>query len=246
MGSEVAGVVTETGPGVTRLAAGDRVMGLAAGGFGPVAVTDARLLAPVPAGWSFAPAAAVPVAFLTAWYGLVDLAGARAGQRLLVHAAAGGVGMAAVAIARHLGLEVYATASPAKHPVLRRDGPGRRARRVLAHAGFAGKFLAATGGAGMDIVLNALAGELTDASLRLLPRGGRFMEMGKTDLRDPAAVAAEHPGVGYQAFDLPDAGPARLGEILAQVAGLLAGGALPPAAGARLGTCGGPRRRSGS
>ena len=62
-------------------------------------------------------------------------------------------------------------------------------------AGFEAKFLAATGGAGMDIVLNALAGELTDASLRLLPRGGVFIEMGKTDIRDPAQVAADHPGV---------------------------------------------------
>ena len=111
IGGEVAGVVTETGPGVAGLAAGDRVMGLAPGGFGPVAVADAALLARVPEGWSFADAAAVPVAFVTAWYALVDLAGARAGQRLLVHAAAGGVGMAAVAIARYLGLEVYGTAS---------------------------------------------------------------------------------------------------------------------------------------
>ena len=66
LGGEVAGVVLETGPGVAGLAAGDRVLGLASGGFGPVAVTDARLLAAVPAGWSFAQAAAVPVAFLTA------------------------------------------------------------------------------------------------------------------------------------------------------------------------------------
>ena len=113
LGLEIAGIVTETGPGVTGLAAGDRVFGLARGGFGPVAVTDARLLARVPAGWSFARAAAVPVVFLTAWYALVDLAGARPGQRLLVHAATGGVGMAAVAIGRHLGLEVYGPPAPA-------------------------------------------------------------------------------------------------------------------------------------
>ena len=118
LGSDIAGVVMETGPGVTGLAAGDRVLGLASGGFGPVAVTDARLLAPIPGGWSFARAASVPVAFMTAWYALADLAGARSGQRLLVHAAAGGVGMAAVMIARHLGLEVYATASPGKWATL--------------------------------------------------------------------------------------------------------------------------------
>ncbi|HEV3290965.1 MAG TPA: polyketide synthase dehydratase domain-containing protein, partial [Streptosporangiaceae bacterium] len=118
LGSEIAGVVIETGPGVTDMAAGDRVLGMADGGFGPVVVTDARLLVPIPAGWSFARAASVPVAFATAWYALADLTGARAGQRLLVHAATGGVGMAAATIARHLGLEVYGTASPGKQPVL--------------------------------------------------------------------------------------------------------------------------------
>ena len=149
-------------------------------------MADARLLTPIPAGWSFAAAAAVPVAFITAWYALAGLAGARPGQRLLVHAAAGGVGMAAVAIGRYLGLEVYGTASPGKHAVL--AGLGLDSDHVASSRtpGFEGEFLAATGGAGMDIVLNCLAGELTDASLRLLPRAGVFVEMGKTDVRDAA------------------------------------------------------------
>ena len=77
------------------------------------------------------------------------------------------------------------------------------------------------------MVLNSLAGELTDASLRLLARGGAFIEMGKTDIRDPAQVAAGHPGVAYRAFDLAEAGPERLGQILNEVTGLLAGGELP-------------------
>ena len=201
MGSEVAGVVTEAGPGVTGLAAGDRVLGLVAGGLGPVAVSDARLLVPVPAGWTFARAAAVPVAFATAWYGLVDLAAARPGQKLLVHAGTGGVGMAAVAIGRHLGLEVFATASPGKHPVLAAMGLDQGHVASSRDAGFEREFLAATGGAGMDIVLNSLAGELADASLRLLPRGGAFIEMGKTDVRDPRQVAADYPGVVYRAFE---------------------------------------------
>ncbi|MEU1510443.1 beta-ketoacyl synthase N-terminal-like domain-containing protein, partial [Kitasatospora sp. NPDC005748] len=118
MGSELAGTVLDLGPEVTGLAVGDRVMGVAAGGFGPVAVTDARQLARIPEGWTFAEAASVPVAFMTARYALVELAEAEAGQRVLVHAGAGGVGMAAVQLARHLGLEVFATASPAKWPVL--------------------------------------------------------------------------------------------------------------------------------
>ncbi|MEV0376064.1 alcohol dehydrogenase catalytic domain-containing protein, partial [Streptomyces sp. NPDC050636] len=117
MGTEIAGTVIETGSGVSGLALGDRVMGVAAGGFGPVAVTDARQVVRIPDGWSYAEAASVPSAFMTAWYALAELAGARAGQRVVVHAAAGGVGMAAVQIARHLGLEVFATASPSKWPV---------------------------------------------------------------------------------------------------------------------------------
>ena len=198
MGGEVAGVVLEAGPGVSGLAAGDRVLGMASGCFGPVAVTDARLLARVPAGWGFAAAAGVPVAFLTAWYGLVDLGGARAGQRLLVHAATGGVGTAAVTIARYLGLEVFATASPGKHQVLREMGLDEAHIASSRDGGFEAGFLAGTGGAGVDIVLNALAGELTDASLRLLPRGGVFVEMGKTDVRDAGEVARGAPGGGLQ------------------------------------------------
>ncbi|HEY2264150.1 MAG TPA: SDR family NAD(P)-dependent oxidoreductase, partial [Streptosporangiaceae bacterium] len=230
LGSEVAGLVLATGPGVTGLARGDRVAGLAEDGFGPVAVADARLLARIPDGWSFARAASVPVAFATAWYALAEVAGARPGQRLLVHAAAGGVGMAAVAVGQYLGLEVFATASPGKHAVL--AGMGLDAAHVASSrdAGFEAAFAAATGGAGVDIVLNALAGELTDASLRLLPGGGTFIELGKTDVRDPAAVARDHPGVGYWAFGLSEVSPVRLGQVLAQVVSLLAAGdlALPP------------------
>ncbi|MER7674792.1 type I polyketide synthase [Kitasatospora sp. NPDC096128] len=226
MGSEIAGTVVEAGPGVTGLAVGDRVMGVAEGAFGPVAVTDARQLVRIPAGWSYAEAAAVPSAFMTAWYALVDLAGAKAGQRVLVHAGAGGVGMAAIRIARHLGLEVFATASQAKWPVLAGLGLDEAHIASSRDAGFEAAFLAATGGEGVDIVVNSLAGELTDASLRLLPRGGTFVEMGRTDLRDADVLAAEHPGVGYRPFNLGEAGPERLGAMLGEIVGLLTAGEL--------------------
>jgi acyl transferase domain-containing protein/NADPH:quinone reductase-like Zn-dependent oxidoreductase/acyl carrier protein len=226
MGGEVAGIVLETGPDVTGLTVGDRVLGLANGGFGPVTVADARMVAPIPDGWSLAAAAAVPVAFLTAWYGLVDLANAQPGQRLLVHAATGGVGMAAVTIARYLGLEVFATASPGKHRVLAEMGLDAAHIASSRTADFEAEFLAATGGAGMDIVLNALAGELTDASLRLLPHGGAFVEMGRTDVRDATAIADLYPGISYQAFVLAETGPGRLGGMLEEVMDLLAAGLL--------------------
>jgi hypothetical protein len=78
----------------------------------------------------------------------------------------------------------------------------------------------------MDVVLNSLAGEFVDASLELLPSGGRFLEMGKTDIREAAEIAAVHPGVAYRAYDLPEAGPERMGEMLAETLALLEAGEL--------------------
>jgi polyketide synthase 12 len=226
LGSEAAGVVLEAGPGVTDLAPGDRVMGLVPESFGPVAAADRRMLARVPDGWSFEQAAAVPVAYLTAYYGLADLAGLRPGERVLVHAAAGGVGMAAVQLARHLGAEVYATASPAKWDAVRALGVPDGRIASSRDLRFAGAFAQETGGAGMDVVLDALAGEFVDASLGLLPRGGRFIEMGKADVRDPRAVAEAHPGVRYRAFDLFEAGADRIREMLGEVVDLFGQGVL--------------------
>ena len=119
LGGEAAGVVVEIGPGVTGLAPGDRVMGMFSGAFGPAVVADHRLLTRIPEGWSFGEAASVPIVFLTAYYALVDLAGVRPGESVLVHAAAGGVGMAAMQLARHLGAEVFGTASAGKWDALR-------------------------------------------------------------------------------------------------------------------------------
>ncbi|UYB38151.1 SDR family NAD(P)-dependent oxidoreductase [Streptomyces sp. Je 1-4] len=228
LGIEGAGVVTEVGPGVTGFAPGDRVMGLFTQSFGPLAVADGRTLARIPEGWSFAQAASVPVVFLTAYYALVELGGLQAGESVLVHAGAGGVGMAAVQLARHLGAEVFATASPGKWGTLRALGLDEAHIASSRDLDFEEAFLAASGGRGVDVVLDSLAREFVDASLRLLPRGGRFLEMGKTDVREPGEVAAEHEGVRYQAFDLLDAGPERIGEMLTALVGLFEEGALEP------------------
>ncbi|MFF7247532.1 SDR family NAD(P)-dependent oxidoreductase [Embleya sp. NPDC008237] len=228
IGGEGAGVVVEVGPGVDGLRPGDPVMGIFENAFGPVAVTDHRLLARIPDGWSFEQAATVPLVFLTAWYGLVDLADTRAGARVLVHAATGGVGMAALQVARHLGAEVFGTASRGKWDTLAGlglDGAHIADSRTL---DFEEQFLDTTDGAGMHVVLNALAREFVDASLRLLPHGGHFVEMGKTDLRDPDKVAADHPNVSYQAYDVMDAGPDRIQAMLAELTALFATGALRP------------------
>ncbi len=228
LGIEAAGVVAEVGPGVTGLAAGDRVMGFVPGAFGPLAVADHRLLAPVPAGWSFAQAAAAPVAQCAAQLALGELAGLREGERVLVHAAAGGVGMAAVHLAQRIGAEVFATASPAKWDVLRELGIDDAHIASSRDRGFAERFGAATGGEGVDVVLNSLGGALVDASLSLLPRGGRFVELGTADVRDPAAVAAAHPGVAYAVADLLGSEPQRLGAILRDVAGRMERGEPAP------------------
>src|SRR4029077_2655764 len=193
---------------------------------GPLATGERDFLVPIPASWSFEQAAAMPIVFATAYYGLFDLAGLKAGEKVLIHAGAGGVGMAAIQLARHLGAEVFATAGPAKWEVLREAGIEEDHIASSRELEFKDKFLETTDGEGVDVVLNALAGEFVDASLALLPRGGRFLEMGKMDIRDPERVAAEHKGVSYRAFDLVEAGPGRTGEMLAEIAGLFEQGAL--------------------
>ncbi|MGH3165777.1 MAG: type I polyketide synthase, partial [Trebonia sp.] len=226
--SEGAGVVVEVGLDVPEFAPGDRVMGLFPDGTGPVAVTDHRLLAPVPPGWTFAQAAAAPVPYLTAYYGLRDLARLRGGESLLIHAATGGVGMAASRLAAHWGATVYGTASPVKWGVLRGQGLDDRHIASSRTLDFEAHFRSATGGRGFDVVLNALAGEFIDASLRLLQAGGRFIEMGKTDVRDEEQVGGQHPGIAYRVLDLADPGPDRIKEIFAELSVLFADGTLAP------------------
>ncbi|MGW5747965.1 SDR family NAD(P)-dependent oxidoreductase, partial [Amycolatopsis sp. NPDC003861] len=226
IGGEFAGIVTEIGPGVSGLREGSRVMGVLGGtfgGFGPVVVVDARLVTEVPAGWSFEVAASVPVAFLTALYGLRDLADVGIGDRVLVHAAAGGVGLAAVRLARCFGAEVFGTASPAKWDILRAEGLDDAHLANSRSLEFADRL------AGVDVVLNSLSGEFVDASLGLLAPGGRFLELGKTDIRDAEVVAGAHPGVHYEAYDLGrTAGPDRIQEMLRELVTLFEEGRLAP------------------
>ncbi|WP_159053391.1 SDR family NAD(P)-dependent oxidoreductase, partial [Streptomyces regalis] len=228
LGTEAAGTVLEVGPGVEGLAVGDRVFGLVPGAVGPRAVADRRLIARMPDGWSFATAAGVPAVFTTAYYGLVELAGLRAGERLLVHSAAGGVGLAALQVARHLGAEVFATASPAKWGALRALGLDDVHLASSRTTEFEERVRAATDGQGVDVVLNSLTGEFVDASLRLLPSGGRFVEMGIADLRDQAGIDAVRPGVAYRPFELLGMDPERVGKILASVLELFEQGVLAP------------------
>jgi acyl transferase domain-containing protein/D-arabinose 1-dehydrogenase-like Zn-dependent alcohol dehydrogenase/acyl carrier protein len=221
-GAEAAGVVVETGPDVSAvsgLTVGDHVMGMVFGGFGPLGVAEERYLTRVPAGWSWEEAASVPLVFLTAYYALVDLAAVRPGEKVLIHAGAGGVGMAAIQVAKHLGAEVFATASESKWGVLRSLGVAEDHIASSRTTEFEERF-----GQGVDVVLNALTGEFVDASLRLLGSGGRFLEMGKTDLRDPASL----PGVVYRPFDLGQVDLDRVQQMLLVLVELFGEAALRP------------------
>ncbi|MBZ3900156.1 SDR family NAD(P)-dependent oxidoreductase [Streptomyces scabiei] len=224
IGTEISGVVVESAPGAyDGLRPGDRVMGLVEGGaVGTLAVTDRRTLVRAPDGWTFAEAATVPGAFVTAWQGLVDVAGLGPGDTVLVHAAAGGVGTAAVQIARHLGADVYATAHPGKHATLRALGLDDSRIASSRDTSFEGKFRAATGGRGVDVVLHSLSGELTDASLRLLAPGGRLVDLGRTP-----NDTGDHPDARRLPYELR-IDPEHVHGTLTRLAELFRAGALAP------------------
>lgn len=225
LGGECSGVVTAVGADVTSLAVGERVMAaLTPGAFSRFVSVDARLVCAMPAGSSFEEAATIPIAFLTAWYGLYDLAQLARGERILIHAAAGGVGMAAVQLAHWIGAEVFGTASSSKQGAVRALG----VRHVASSRDleFVDEFRQAAGT--VDVVLNSLAGDYIDASLSILSPSGRFVEMGKLDLRDPAVLADSHPGIQYQAFDLTRVDPNRIAEMLAAIRQGFESGRLAP------------------
>jgi acyl transferase domain-containing protein/acyl-CoA synthetase (AMP-forming)/AMP-acid ligase II/acyl carrier protein len=220
LGIECSGIVAAAGEGA-GFAVGDAVMTTLQGGFAPYVTVPAAFASPVPAGVSLVQAASLPAAFLTAWYALVELAGLKAGDRVLIHAATGGVGTAAVQIAQWLGAEVYGTASPRKQGLLREAG----VRHVASSRDL--DFARAWKDEGITVVLNALSGPFVDAGLGLLQPGGRFVEMGKTDLRDPAEVRSSR-GVSYASFDLFDAPASLVSSMYASLRRGFAEGRLRP------------------
>ncbi|MFP1882393.1 SDR family NAD(P)-dependent oxidoreductase [Lonsdalea quercina] len=227
-GTEAAGVVAEVAPDVDRFSVGDRVMVMTEGAFGPVTVVDQRTAVPMPETWSFAQAAGVPVSFLTAYHALVNLADLQAGDKVLIHAAAGGVGQAALQLARHLGAEVFATAHPDKWDILRGfDIPDDHIASSR-HLDFAERFNATMGGKGLNVVLNSLTGEFIDASMALMADQGRFIEIGKTDIRDAQQVKTAHPGVIYHYLERPDSTPEATATMLGELLDLMHTGALHP------------------
>ena len=181
VGIECAGIITAVGDDVDDLQVGDAVIALAMDGVGSFVTTPACLVAAKPPQLSFEAAAALPIAYLTAYYSLHEQARLRRGEHVLIHSGAGGVGLAAVQVARWLGATVYATAGTAeKREHLHALGVEHVFdSRSLA---FADEVLAATGGKGVDVVLNSLTGEAIAKGLEVLRPSGRFVEIGKRDI----------------------------------------------------------------
>lgn len=204
-GLECAGRVVTIGTGVTEFAVGDAVVAYANGCFAAFVTAPANAVAKRPADLSAAEAATLPAAFATAHHALVTQGRLAAGERVLIHAAAGGVGMAAVQIAQRIGAEVFATAgSPEKRAALRALGvPHVMDSRTLA---FADEVKAATNGRGVDVVLNSLGGEFMNRSLELVAPRGRFLELGKRDLFKGGALPLQ-PFTRIISFIVIDVGP---------------------------------------
>ncbi|MDD5229672.1 MAG: SDR family NAD(P)-dependent oxidoreductase, partial [Methylococcales bacterium] len=203
-GFECAGIVEHVGEGCD-FNIGERVMAvLTPSSMADFVNVDARYAIKTPDCLSDIDAAAIPLAYLTASYGLESLAKIKAGESILIHAAAGGVGQAAIQIAQSYGLEIFATAHPDKWEMLQNQGIQHIYHSR--HANYAEQILAKTNGKGVDIVLNSLTGDFIDENLRCLANGGRFIEIGKLGIRTPEQMQNERPDVDYHVFELGEIG----------------------------------------
>ena len=233
-GLECSGIVRELGAGVDGLAVGDRVAGFAPAALSTQVTTSADAVTRIPPDISFAAAATIPVTFVTAVYALGSLARLAAGEFVLIHAAAGGVGLAAIQYAKYRGASVIATAgSGVKRAFLRLAG----ADHVLdsRDLGFADAVRAITGGSGVDVVLNSLSGEAMEQSLGVLRPFGRFLELGKRDfyLNRRIHLRPLRQNISYFAIDvdqLPIQRPDLARALLNEVSAALRDGAIRPLA----------------
>jgi NADPH:quinone reductase-like Zn-dependent oxidoreductase/SAM-dependent methyltransferase/acyl carrier protein len=229
LGFECAGLIDAVGPGVQGFAVGDPVLAITSGALATAVVADEQFVAKKPPTWTFEEAASFPIAFVTAAFALERIGELRRGDRVLIHSAAGGVGSAAVRIARDAGAEVFATAgTEEKRSTLRALG--------VTHVfdsrstSFADGVYAATDGQGVTVVLNALGGEAIPASIRVLSRAGRFLEIGKKDAWPAARMTAARADVAYSLIDWSETAlenPRAIGALLRQVVSRYADGPMP-------------------
>ena len=208
LGGECAGRVAAIGEGVTRFAVGDDVIGINSdfvtnGLMASYTVLPQDVVVNKPANISFQQAASMPLAYVTAYHSLIKLAQIQKGDWVLIHAGAGGVGLAAIHVAQEAGARIIATASsPEKHSFLRSLG----VEHVLQSrtTDFAQQAREITGHRGVDIVLNSLTGEFMIKSLETLAPGGRFIELGKRDIYQDRRVGllAFRDNISYHVVDL--------------------------------------------
>lgn len=232
LGLEFSGVVTRVGARVRDHAPGEAVMGFGSACFASHVVTRADAVAPMPETWSFEAAATVPTVFFTVYYALQHLAGLQPGERVLIHGAAGGVGLAAIQLARHLGAEIFATAgTDEKRDFVRLLG----ADHVFdsRSQSFADDILDVTNGEGVDVVLNSLAGEAIRSNLRVLKPFGRFLELGKRDFYEntPIGLRPFKDNISYFGIDadqLLTGRPALASRLFREVMALFREGVLSP------------------
>ena len=202
-GGECSGTVVAVGQNVSQVKVGDEVIAAQTiGSLASFVTVNAEFVILKPQQLSFAEAATIPTTFLTAYYGLYRKASLKSGDRVLIHAAAGGVGQAAVQLAQRVGAEVFATASPSKWDFLKSQG----VKQVMNSRSleFAEQVRDFTSGQGVDVVLNSLNAEYIPKSLEILGKGGRFVEIGKIGIWDEAQIQASRPDVTYFPFDLLD------------------------------------------
>lgn len=229
LGFEAAGTVVAVGPQASHQVGDDVVVNYLACMRRRVNVPS-PVVVRKPANVSFAEAAGLAAVYVTAYYALHTLARLKPGDKILIHAAAGGVGQAAVQLAQAAGAEVFATASPHKWPVLRAQG----VRHIMNSRtlDFADEIMRLTGGTGVDVVLNSLNKDYISAGMRTLAEHGRFIEMGKVGAWTPEQVSETRPDVSYHNFDLSDMpldeAMAITSEILRKVIGQVERGELTP------------------
>ena len=227
LGREMCGYILEVGSDVSTISVGDHVVGLGFGAFGAQMVTREELVAPAPSGFSVTGLATVPSAFVSAALSF-ELSGLEAGDRVLIHAGSGGVGLAAIQLVQAAGAEVFATASTPKQAYLRSLGVEHifDSRQIA----FGKEILEATNGEGVDVVLNSLTGEgFIDASLSCLKHGGRFVELARRDILSEEEMAAVRPDVAYDILELDvlkKTDPAWVGRVLRDIMARLSSGEL--------------------
>ena len=230
LGGECAGIVTKVGSNVKDYKVGDKVFGIAPGSFAKYVVTRASLIGKIPENLTFEESSTIPITFLTAYYALVKLANVKKGDKVLIHAASGGVGQAAIQICKMVGAEIFATAgSDEKRQFLRELGITHIMNSRTTD--FADEILQITNGKGVDIVLNSLSGEFIEKGFSVLNGNGRFLEIGKVNIWTHEKVKQFRPDVEYHIIaldDISDKQPDLVKELLNELIPLFEEGKLVP------------------